>query len=520
MRLSPFSFLCLAVTACMFCSLTASAQASESGQSYAPPYFADKERAKKLAVHFPLIEKIYREYAEKNHFPGYAFGVVLDGKLVFSGSGGFTDLTKKTPATTRSLFRIASMSKSFTAMAIVQLRDQGKLQLDDPVAKYVPELKGQGLTKDAPEITIRHLLTHSAGFPEDNPWGDRQLADTEEQLIALVKEKISFSNASGIAYEYSNLGFALLGYIIHRVSGMPYSEYIEKNIWQPLAMSQSSWEFSKVAPPLLAHGYRWVDNQWKEETPLHDGIWGAMGGMITSIESLSKYVAFHLQAWPVRNDAEAGPLKRSSLREMHQPWRISAVNARYQYPSGRACPQMSAYAYGLRVSEDCEGRKTVGHTGGLPGFGSNWLMLPEYGIGLMFFGNVTYAPTSYANVMVMDTLLRLTGIQPMMLPPSRTLTERRDLLVRLLPEWEGAANTGLFAENFFDDYYVSKLREEARAIYASAGRIIKTGEVVPENQLRGYFIQEGEKANVRISFTLTPETPARIQEYHITLEKK
>jgi hypothetical protein len=122
-------------------------------------------------------------------------------------------------------------------------------------------------------------------------------------------------------------------------------------------------------------------------------------------------------------------------------------------------------------------------------------------------------------VAVMDTLLRLTGLQPMRLPPSTILTQRRDMLVRLLPEWDGAANTGFFAENFFDDYYVSKLRDEARAIYAAAGRILQVGEVVPENQLRGYFIQKAEKGNIRIRFTLTPETPARIQEYHISLEK-
>jgi CubicO group peptidase (beta-lactamase class C family) len=497
----------------------ASNRTAAQSNTYATPYFADKDRVKQLTTYFPLVEKMYREYAEKHHMAGYAFGIVADGKLVFSGSGGWADINKKVPATTRSIFRIASMSKSFTAMAILQLRDQGKLQLDDPVSKYVSELKGQQLTTDAPEITIRHLMTHSAGFPEDNPWGDRQLADTDQQLLELLRQKISFSNVPGIAYEYSNLGFALLGYIIQKVSGIPYSSSIEKNIWQPLGMAQSSWEYKKVPAPLLAHGYRWVNEGWKEEALLSDGVWGAMGGMLTSIESFSKYVAFHLQAWPVRNNPEVGPLKRSSLREMHQPWRLASVNANYRYPSGRAVPLTAAYGYGLRYAEDGEGRKTVGHSGGLLGFGSNWVMLPEYGIGLIFFANVTYAPTSLANVAVMDTLLRLTGLQPMRLPPSTILTQRRDMLVRLLPEWDGAANTGFFAENFFDDYYVSKLRDEARAIYAAAGRILQVGEVVPENQLRGYFIQNAEKGNIRIRFTLTPETPARIQEYHISLEK-
>src|ERR1700741_1365882 len=134
---------------------------SNPNATYHPPSFTDADRLKKLQAFFPIVDKIYKEYAEKNHFPGYAFGIMLDGKLVYSGSGGYSDIDKKIPATTRSMFRIASMSKSFTAMAILKLRDEGKLKLDDPVSKYIPGMSGQKLTNDAPEITIKNLLTHS-----------------------------------------------------------------------------------------------------------------------------------------------------------------------------------------------------------------------------------------------------------------------------------------------------------------------------------------------------------------------
>jgi len=488
--------------------------------TYQAPNFTDNNRAEKLAKYFPLVEKIYSEYATKNHFPGYAFGIVLDGKLVYSGAGGFTDMDKKTVATTQSMFRIASMSKSFTAMAILKLRDEAKLKLDDPVAQYIPEMKGQQLTKDAPIMTVRNLLSHSAGFPEDNPWGDRQLAISDADLIAMIKKGISFSNDPGLTYEYSNMGFAMLGYIIKKVTGIPYSDYIEKNIWQPLHMQQASWEYTRVPANELAHGYRWINNNWREEALLHDGIYGAMGGMITSIESFSKYLAFHESAWPPRNDIELGPIKRSSIREMHQPWRFASLNAAYKYPSGRACAMAAAYAYGLRWSKDCEGRETIGHTGGLPGFGSNWVILPEYGLGVMFFANLTYAPTSLANVQVLDTLIRLTGIQPRQLPASKILTQRRDDLVKLLPAFNKAAQSDIFAVNFFADYFTESLKKEAVEIFEKAGAIKKINEVVPENQLRGYFIVEGAKANIQISFTLTPENPALIQEYHIKLVEK
>ena len=147
--------------------------------SYKPAVFTDPDRMEKIKKAFPAIDSIYKKYAADNHFPGLAFGLVVDGKLVYTGNYGYTDVEKKIPVTSSSLFRIASMSKSFTAMAILKLRDEGKLNLDDPAYQYIPELKNLKYpTADAPPITIRHLLTHGAGFPEDNPWGDRQLADT------------------------------------------------------------------------------------------------------------------------------------------------------------------------------------------------------------------------------------------------------------------------------------------------------------------------------------------------------
>lgn len=502
---------------CLLLPLCASAQQSPS---YHPATFADTGRLTRVRVLFPAIQKIYAECAAQYHFPGYAFGIMLDGQLVYTGSGGYTDIEKKIPAGTQSMFRIASMSKSFTAMAILRLRDEGKLKLDDPVSVYIPEIKKQQLTSDAPAITVRHLLTHSAGFPEDNPWGDRQLADTDEELLSLIKKGISFSNDPGVAYEYSNLGFAMLGYIIKKVSGIPYNEYIAKHIWKPLGMEQVAWEYSKVPALQLAHGYRWLNNDWREEALLHDGIYGAMGGMITSIESFSEYVALHQLAWPPRNDAETGPVKRSSLREMHQPWRFNSLNTNYQYPDGRSCAIATGYGYGLSWTKDCEGRVIIAHSGGLPGFGSNWRILPEYGLGVILFANVTYANTGAVNLRVLDTLIRTARLTPMLLPPSDILKERQTALLQLLPQWDHAESRNLFAENFFSDYLIDSLRKEATTVFAKAGKIVHVGEMIPENQLRGHCTLTGERAAVFISFTLTPETPAKIQEYHIRLIPK
>src|SRR5215217_9502560 len=148
-----------------------------------PPQFTDPQRKQKLAAAFPEIERLFKNYMERQQAPGAVLGVIVDGELVWVKAAGVREKTNDAPVTPETVFRIASMTKSFTAMAILKLRDEGKLSLEDPVSRYVPELANLPYpTSDSQVLTIRHLLTHSEGFPEDNPWGDRQLAQTGETM--------------------------------------------------------------------------------------------------------------------------------------------------------------------------------------------------------------------------------------------------------------------------------------------------------------------------------------------------
>ena len=472
------------------------------------------EQAEKIKTILPTIDQICQDFAKKNHLPSLVYGLVVDGKVVHSNALGIANTTTNSNANLQSVYRIASMSKSFTAMAILQLRDAGKLKLDDPVYSFIPELKGQKFSTDSPEITIRHLLTHAAGFPEDNPWGDRQLAISDETMLKMFKKGISFSNTAGTNYEYSNMGFAMLGYIIKKVSGQTYQNYITEKIFKPLGMNNTYWDYTKVPKNQLALGYRWLDENWVEQPMLGDGAYGAMGGMLTTIEDFGKYMAFHLFA-SVSDKPESPVLKRSSLREMHQPWNFSAFNVDNKTATGKSCPTISAYGYGLRWVQDCNHVTNIGHSGGLPGFGSNWKMLPEFEIGFISFANRTYAPASSLNTQILDTLIALGHLKPKPIVVSEILKQRQTALVNILPSWNNAEATGIFAENFFLDYFPNSLRKEAEEIYNKAGKILKIREIVAENNLRGAFILEGEKANIEVSFTLSPEKPALIQEYHI-----
>jgi CubicO group peptidase (beta-lactamase class C family) len=501
----------------LFLLLGAQLAVAQNARQYTPGDFNDPSRMQRISAVYPLIEKMYREHAQKNHFPGYAFGIVVDGELVYKGAGGYANLEEKIPATTGSFFRIASMSKSFTSLAILHLRDQGKLQLDDPVEDYITAMKGQALTEDAPKITIRHLMSHSAGFPEDNPWGDRQLSDTEKDLETLIAGGLSFSNTPGVQYEYSNLGFAMLGYIIHKASGMYYSDYIKKYILQPLGMQGTTYEYAEVPKRDLAVGYRYIYESWRKEIPLHDGIYGSMGGMITSVDQFGKYVAMHVGAWPVRNEMETYPVKRSSIREMHDPARFIGLFPSYPLPNGKRITMTSSYTYGLNWMRDTRGNVSIGHSGGLPGFGSNWAFLPEYGIGVIFFGNVTYAPTKPINVQVIDTLITLAKLTPRPVGVSPILAKRQKELLATIEKWEQPPS--IFAENFFDDYPVDLLVKKSNEVFGVAGKILSAGPMIAENQLRGYCIIHCERKNAVMRFTLSPENPALVQEFDLMIEK-
>ena len=475
-------------------------------------YHPGEEKQQQLHAHLPLIDSLISRYARQANIPGFAYGIVADGKLIHSRYHGSANLKEQVRVDSLTAFRIASMTKSFTTMAILILRDQGKLRLDDPAHLYIPQMKhNQLLTKDAPAITIRDLMTHRAGFPEDNPFGDRQMGNTDAQLEKLMADGPSFSNVPGITYEYSNLGISLLGLVIRNVSGMPYQQFIAQNIFKPLGMKNTYWEYDSVPKKQLAHGYRWINNRWEEQELEHDGSWGAMGGLITTIEDFARYMQVHLDAWPPRNETESGPATRSSLREMHQAWNADYLNPNFRFPSGKACPTISSYGYGLGILQDCAQRIFIGHGGGLPGFGSHWRILPQYGIGIAIFSNRTYAGWGGITLQTLDTLVALTKREPYTPAAAPILEKRKDQLMRLLPNWENAETSGIFAENFFPDNSIDLLKEQAIQKWKSIGTIQYISAIRPLNALRGTFDVVGEKGRISVFLTLSPETEAKIQ---------
>jgi CubicO group peptidase (beta-lactamase class C family) len=489
-----------------------SAQTAADAAVAPPPSFTDPARRTKLATAFADIDSIFTEFTKRSNVPGTAWGIVIDAQLVHTGVSGVRDAASGAAVEKDTVFRIASMTKSFTAMAILKLRDDGKLSLEDPAEKYVPELKGLRYpTADSRRITIRDLLSHAEGFPEDNAWGDRHLADSQDAFARMIKGGIPFSNTPGVAYEYSNYGFAILGRIVTQASGQPYNDYIARTILRPLGMSSTTLEPSAVPPAKLALGHKWQDGKWAPEPLLADGAFGAMGGMLTTVPDLARYVAMLLDAWPPRDGSESGPVRRASLREMQQVARPAPATVTRD-ATGAVSLNTGGYGFGLRISQTCAFGHVVAHSGGLPGFGSQMRWLPEYGVGIIAFGNLTYTGWNGPVTAAIERLAQTGGLQPRAVQPAPALVNARDVVSGLVNRWDDQLIDRLAADNL----YLDRPRELRKADMEELRNKVGTcaapsGFEYLENALRGEWLLRCERGDIRATITLAPTVPARLQ---------
>jgi len=371
---------------------------------------------------FVEVDAASAAFAEAHKLPGLVAGIVDQGRLIHVAALGLADREAGRPVTRDTAFRIASMTKNMTALAILSLRDAGKVVLDAPLAEYVPQFARVKLaTADSKPVTVRDLLCHVAGFVTDDPWGDRALGMTPAGLDELIATGTLFARAPGLAYDYSNLGYALLGRVLTNVSGEPYQEYVRSLFLAPLGMPRTTFDAIAAARGDFAFGYRLDGKAWSRERIEPDGEIGAMGGLVTTAPDYARWVAFLLSAWPARDDPEAGPVRRASVREMglyHAP----------PFQPDLSEPQPNAYGYGLMNAIDRRLGRLLHHPGGLPGYGSHVLMMPDRGWGVFAFANRTYAPMSKLTPRLAQILLEAMPKRPAG-APSQALKRAIDAVV-------------------------------------------------------------------------------------------
>jgi CubicO group peptidase (beta-lactamase class C family) len=452
--------------------------------------------------------------------PGVAYGIVRDGELVHSRGLGTTQVGRSVVPGADSVFRIASMTKSFTAATVLLLRDDGLLRLDDPVADHVPELANlRGPTTDSPAITIRHLLTMTAGFPTDDPWGDRQQGLDLEQFAELLRGGISFAWAPGVRFEYSNLGYGILGRVITNVAGQEYREVVRDRLLTPLGMAATTYLESEVPSDRLVHGYHWADEQWTEEPRDPYGALASMGGLFTTVRDLARWVGEFTDAFPPRDDPETGhPLRRASRREMQQPHRPFGPAVTLRSPD--AAPELdgAGYGFGLTAVDHLQYGRIVTHSGGYPGFGSDLRWHAASGYGVIVLANGRYAPARRLSQEMLDGLLGSGVPRSRRIEPAAATASARTTVEALLARWDGDAAAALFAMNVELDQPIAKRRALMEGIREVHG-VLRPDPDEPPESLSPFDLtwwMRGERGRVKVEIQLSPEARPLVQALTLT----
>jgi len=302
------------------------------------------------------MEQVIHYYTARNEFMGSAL-VARDGKVLLSKGYGSANLEWKIPNSPTTKFRLGSITKQFTAASILLLQERGKLSLQDPVKKYLP---------DAPaawdKVTIFHLLTHTSGIPNFTSFPDHPalntLATTPEKLVARFRDK-SLEFQPGEKWAYSNSGYVLLGLLLEKISGQSYAAFLQQNLFDPLGMKNSGYDSSTTILPERASGYAPSPEGPQNAAYAHMSIPFSAGALYSTTEDLLRW----------EQGLFGGKvLKPESLKQMTTPFK-------------------SDYALGLGVHAT-KGRQVVEHGGGIEGFNTQLSYYPEEHLAVIVLGNL------------------------------------------------------------------------------------------------------------------------------------
>lgn len=326
------------------------------------------------------------EQVDHRRLPGLSIGIVHGDELVWARGYGMADVESATPATPQTLYRLGSVTKLFTATAVMQLRDRGLLRLDDPVRRHLPWFSVESDFAGEPEITIRHLLTHTSGLPREGAfpyWTTHSFPDRAALIERLPSQRAVYP--PGTRYKYSNLGMALLGEVVAAVSGELYDEYLERHVFAPLGMDGTSVRPDAGERDRLATAYFRYDGEEEGESrevfEYYDtGALAPAANIVSSVDDLARFAALQFADGTAAEGAQV--LRASTLREMHRPhwirdgWR-------------------SAIGLGFRVARADDGEILVSHGGWVGGNRSHLLLRPADEIAVIVLTNADDASPSF-----------------------------------------------------------------------------------------------------------------------------
>jgi D-alanyl-D-alanine-carboxypeptidase/D-alanyl-D-alanine-endopeptidase len=315
--------------------------------------------------------------------------------------------------------------------------------------------------------------------------------------------------------EYSNFGYATLGRIVSNVSGVRYEEYIRRNFMMPLGMTSSGYDIFASPQGRRAIGYRWQDNAYLREPDMKDGAFGAMGGVETSAEDYSKWVAFLLSAWPARDGESTGPVKRATVREIVTGANFVGAGMRNAAYGGVPCRQASAYGMAWRVIDDCDLGRVVTHTGGYPGYGSVVMLLPDRGVGLFAFASKTYAGASLPAYRAMLALNKAGVLADRAVPATQGLASAYDAARAV---WRtNDIQAAPLAGNMLMDRDAARWKTMIEGLKKEVGACDADETVTPLSAMEGKFVWACEHGRIagRVQRAPLPDVKLQALEFAV-----
>lgn len=462
----------------------------------------------RLEAALPEIRALFTTWQRDSRVPGIVWGIVTPDGLVHVEGAGVQDVDRNRPVTPESAFRIASMSKAFTARAILGLAADGRLKLDDPAATHVPELRAW-----AGDIRVRDLLHHTAGFVTDDPWGDRQQSLSESDFTKLLKAGVPFTRPPGTAHEYSNLGYAILGRIITNVSGQLFQAHIANTVFRPLGMASTTYEVRDVPAARLARGYRFQEGSWTPEPTMPDGAFGAMGGVVTTASDYGRWMAWLLSGLP----ADPGATLATDVRRAMATGGGFIVRRPRPGRDAASCEHALIYAGGLRAGDDCLLGRFLMHSGGYPGYGSHMVLFPEAGIGLFAFANRTYAAPVAPLWNAAGALRRSGYLADRALAPSPALLAGYDAARTIWAQARIQAKPQILADNMLMDQPARLWDAELLRLRTEVGECDTSPALQPTGALSANFSWPCRFGRLRGDLLLAPTPQPKIQALRLSV---
>lgn len=314
---------------------------------------------------------------------GFSVAVARGEKIIIARGYGLAEAEHEVPADADTMFRIGSITKQFTAAAIMRLHEQGKLGLDDDMHKFLPDFPTQGHT-----VTIRHLLTHTSGIHSYTSDGEFMvkrtgLELTHDELLAEFKDD-PFDFAPGEKWAYNNSGYYLLGMIIEKISGKPYGQYVQNEFFTPLNLTRIRYDSTPEVIKNRAQGYRWENDKLLNDLSMAMSIPGGAGGLISSAQDLVR--------WQIAL-VNGGVVSEESFKQMCTPVTLSSGKTR-------------DYGFGLMMKEH-RGHPYISHGGGIFGFNSTMWYFPDEQLHVVVISNGQDAPSSALVVDIAEAALGL-----------------------------------------------------------------------------------------------------------------